>query len=289
MSRLYRPMSWLAVAIRLLLAFVFVLSALGKLLDQSAAAVGMNKLMGLPYSTARLAVIALSVAELLIALALFSKRFLRLLIAVPVLFLIIVLYTNAAGIDCGCFGALPVLSQFSFSGHLLLLAGMFVGIGYLILISRHDSTDNEPPIVAPESHRRLTAIGIGSLALLLMAFLTLPLAPDQHQTESAPDFPTVDRLAVEANISSRAATLIDARSQFEYEIDHIEGAISIPFDQTGLDSLVNRLELRSKAIIVYCSGVDCPAAETLAGRLREYGCNGVSIYPGGWEEWIEFY
>lgn len=290
MNSMNRSLRWLAIAVRLMLILVFVLSALGKLLDQSAAAVGLNRLLGLSYGTARVAVIALALAELLVALALLSKRFLRMLIILPVLFLIVVLYTNAAGVDCGCFGALPVLSQFSLAGHLLLLAGMALGIAFLIMYESWRARESGEALKSGlPSPRRLTVAGTASLVLILIAILTLPFARDHRPVEIPADFPTVDRLAVEANISSQQAILVDARSEFEYEIDHIEGAINIPFDFDKLDSLVNRFELRGNAIIVYCSGVDCPAAETLAGRLREHGCSKVSIYPGGWEDWVEYY
>jgi 3-mercaptopyruvate sulfurtransferase SseA len=53
-----------------------------------------------------------------------------------------------------------------------------------------------------------------------------------------------------------------------------------------LVELVNAHSLKNQAIIVYCSSAHCNVAEVLAEKLRELGCKKMSVYPGGWEEWV---
>ncbi|MGH7457132.1 MAG: rhodanese-like domain-containing protein, partial [bacterium] len=96
---------------------------------------------------------------------------------------------------------------------------------------------------------------------------------------------TVDRASVETAISTIKAVLIDARPEFQYQFGHIPTAINIPYDSENLVELVDKHFLKKQPIIVYCSSAHCNAAELLAQKLSILGCNKVSIYPGGWEDW----
>jgi rhodanese-related sulfurtransferase len=78
---------------------------------------------------------------------------------------------------------------------------------------------------------------------------------------------------------------IDARDYVEYEIGHINNAISLPyldFDEykTILDTIP-----KSKPIVAYCDGEDCDLSILLGDKLFESGYKEVYIFFGGWLDW----
>ena len=122
--------------------------------------------------------------------------------------------------------------------------------------------------------------------MILFSFATIPFSQSDVNAEASSGFPIVSRDEVKKNIETRESILIDARTEFEYEIDHIESAISIPYDAGNLPELIDKYDLRNNSIIVYCTSIDCNAAEVLATKLRALDCKNLSIYSGGWEDWI---
>ncbi len=121
--------------------------------------------------------------------------------------------------------------------------------------------------------------------MMLSAFLTLPFtSSDGRASNDSPD-DTVDWAYVEATIANHNAVLIDARSDFQYELGHLPGAINIPYDSDNLVEFVNTHSLKNQALIVYCSNAHCNAAALFAKKLRALGCKKVGLYLGGWEEW----
>lgn len=78
---------------------------------------------------------------------------------------------------------------------------------------------------------------------------------------------------------------IDARDYVEYEIGHINNAVSLPyldFDEykTILDTIP-----KSKPIVAYCDGKDCDLSILLGDKLFESGYKEVYIFFGGWIDW----
>ena len=78
---------------------------------------------------------------------------------------------------------------------------------------------------------------------------------------------------------------IDARDYVEYEIGHINNAISLPyldFDKykTILDTIPT-----STPIVAYCDGEDCDLSILLGDKLFESGYKEVYIFFGGWVDW----
>jgi 3-mercaptopyruvate sulfurtransferase SseA len=67
---------------------------------------------------------------------------------------------------------------------------------------------------------------------------------------------------------------------------HIPKSLNIPYNTANLDSLIQRLSLNKKFLILYCSNSHCNAAEILARKLTELGCQKIRIYQGGWEDWM---
>jgi len=78
---------------------------------------------------------------------------------------------------------------------------------------------------------------------------------------------------------------IDARDYVEYEIGHIQGAISLPYSE--FDEYKSVLQSFSKNIplVAYCDGRDCDLSIMLGDKLFEMGYKQVYIFFGGWIDW----
>ncbi|MDQ7053067.1 MAG: rhodanese-like domain-containing protein [candidate division KSB1 bacterium] len=258
------------------LAAIFLLSAIGKGLHPTDTAMDLAGLFLLPAGLARAAVYALILFELTVAILILVRRYLGLILWIPVFFFAVFLYSLWQNQSCSCFGELPLLRALPATGHGLLLAGMFLG---LYCLQRDASVTNR------RSDRPRPAILAGfALILLAAALLTIPLAGSNPEVRpSSLDTVTLDD--VWQAIDTGSAVLIDARSPFQYDIGHIPGAINIPVDAENLPALYENHDLRDRELIIYCAGPHCDAAERLAARLRELGHRRVRVFSGGWEAW----
>jgi rhodanese-related sulfurtransferase len=84
------------------------------------------------------------------------------------------------------------------------------------------------------------------------------------------------------------AVFLDARDKYAYESAHLPGAIHVPPEVVN----VNIHELRdlardSKVLIAYCESRGCGKAVELAASLQAYGIRGVSVFPDGWQGWVD--
>ena len=81
------------------------------------------------------------------------------------------------------------------------------------------------------------------------------------------------------------AFFIDARDYVEYEIGHIRGAITLPYQE--FDKYKSVLESISKdtPLVTYCDGRDCDLSILLGDKLFEMGYKKVYIFFGGWIDW----
>ncbi len=81
---------------------------------------------------------------------------------------------------------------------------------------------------------------------------------------------------------------IDARLARDFKIGHLEGAISVPIDANDLEyqSVTSKIT-NDACIIVYCQSARCKFAERVAVKLVSDGFSDISIFKGGWAEWID--
>ena len=257
--------------LRLLISFVFILSALAKLFDLSATVQMFATLFALsPGFVASLFTWGVILFELVIA-CLIWWRVPWPLVLVPLVFIAIVVYADSQGLACGCFGSLSFL-QLSLPAHVALNVGLFLG-----LLALHQS----------KSDRRAAAQPV---ALLAVVVIVTPLVFSSFSHLLSPssglDIPRLEYADVQAAIESNTDLLIDARADFQYAFGHIPGALNIPFDTENLSEQISQHSLQDRPLIVYCSSADCPAAEQLAARLVAAGCRFVRLYPGGWDDWL---
>lgn len=88
---------------------------------------------------------------------------------------------------------------------------------------------------------------------------------------------------------SGSVLIYDARPDVLYREGHIAGAISMPKASCNEVIRARESELKAakasgKTIVVYCSGIFCADARTVARHLASAGYSS-STYAGGWDEW----
>ena len=85
--------------------------------------------------------------------------------------------------------------------------------------------------------------------------------------------------------------VIDSRPAYYYQLGHIPGALNLPKDSGPEDLAALRGPIRQalaegKTVAVYCSGILCADARTVARRIATLG-HPVSTFSGGWDAWQE--
>ncbi len=73
----------------------------------------------------------------------------------------------------------------------------------------------------------------------------------------------------------------------DYETGHLEGALSIPVDSNDVyrHKVTNNIA-KDTRIVLYCQSSGCQYAEKVAVRLIADGFTNISIYKGGWMDWM---
>lgn len=80
---------------------------------------------------------------------------------------------------------------------------------------------------------------------------------------------------------------IDARIARDYEAGHLEGSISVPVDANDVERRKATDHISKDArIVLYCQSAKCKFAETVAVKLMDDGFSNISIFRGGWAEWV---
>lgn len=75
--------------------------------------------------------------------------------------------------------------------------------------------------------------------------------------------------------------LVDVRSQADYELSHIAGAVSVPFNKLPAAAKWPKKTL----LVLYCSGKGCPLSDSSALALIKEGYKDVKVLQGGMAEW----
>ncbi len=85
---------------------------------------------------------------------------------------------------------------------------------------------------------------------------------------------------------SGRAVFLDARSQYEFEQGHIQGALSLPPRDFAARFPGLKPRLTGKeAVIAYCDGELCQLSIALAEQLRAAGITNVFVLKNGWTLW----
>jgi rhodanese-related sulfurtransferase len=78
---------------------------------------------------------------------------------------------------------------------------------------------------------------------------------------------------------------VDARSPEEFAINHIKGAINIPFyGSENYTNTINQLD-KNDFLITYCSSAECDISSLSGDELFKMGFKKVYVFIGGFDEW----
>ncbi len=78
--------------------------------------------------------------------------------------------------------------------------------------------------------------------------------------------------------------IVDTRNKASYDLGHIKGAISLPFEEIS----IRYKELpENKEIVVYCWTQECMLGPVSAALLTKLGVENVKEFRIGWCEWAE--
>lgn len=96
----------------------------------------------------------------------------------------------------------------------------------------------------------------------------------QQFFEQKDGFEAINHSELVHRILDGSVLLIDVRPHEEYQISHIEGAISIPLVE--LENHISKLE-KNKDIVAYCRGKYCVASIQAVEKLKENGFNAMRL------------
>jgi rhodanese-related sulfurtransferase len=141
------------------------------------------------------------------------------------------------------------------------------------------------------------ALGLVALSAVL-AFAVNAARPDglplaQAAAKPAPSAVQLSQASGEIALKDAAllflsgrAVFLDARSQFEFQLGHIQGALSLPPRNFAADFQdIKPLLAGKEAVIAYCDGPDCPLSHSLAKHLIDAGVKNVYVLVNGWSLW----
>lgn len=80
---------------------------------------------------------------------------------------------------------------------------------------------------------------------------------------------------------------IDARFARDYKAGHLDGAISVSVDANDVELQKATAKIsKDSRIVIYCQSAGCKFAEKVAIKLQNDGYSNISIYKGGWADWV---
>jgi rhodanese-related sulfurtransferase len=87
---------------------------------------------------------------------------------------------------------------------------------------------------------------------------------------------------------SRKTIFLDARYLEDFKAGHIKGAINLPYEEfeEHAPGILPMLP-KDEEIIAYCDGTECETSLLLARELREMGYENLTVFFGGWQEWLK--
>lgn len=269
-----------------LISTTFILSALGKFFDPNITALNLVLLIPLSAEIAKILVYILSLFELTLAIMIWW-RMLTIYLLIPVIFWGFWLISYLKGMNCGCFGSLPILNHISPLGHFLLILGVFLGFYFLAAVNEKFLKEVNRIATDSTHSRSLKWVGYFTIAIMLIAFIPFPSSfwLFKNNPTDNNSINVVGRAYVQAAITYGSSVIVDARPAYQYNLGHLPEAINIPYYVTNLETIISQYSLSNKEVIVYCSSVRCNVAEILVNRLLKLGLKNVRLYAGGWEDW----
>lgn len=135
---------------------------------------------------------------------------------------------------------------------------------------------------------------LGSAANLLRPASTrLPWIGDwQHHVENLAfkaGIPVTFLAGARERVGDPSTVVFDARISEHYAAGHLPRALSLPVAEaeTRIGAYAERLTPQTP-ILTYCDVADCTDGLDLAAKLRQMGFENLTLYPGGYAEWVQY-
>ena len=114
-------------------------------------------------------------------------------------------------------------------------------------------------------------------------------SPEQrikHALEQT-DIDSISLVEAKRVFDENSAVFIDSRSEDEFALGHIPGAVNIPWDEyeTGHSDLLDRVP-DAMPVITYCGG-GCESSIELAEALLHMEYKEVKVFLNGWPSWVK--
>ena len=144
------------------------------------------------------------------------------------------------------------------------------------------------------SIRQLSVIVLSALAVALISnhFRSAPLPLVENWSQDARlTSPSGRQMAISLDEAkklhqSKSAVFMDARPLEEFTKGHIQGAISLPWQEAEQRVMDVTADLSNDAVIItYCDGETCDLSRELALFLDNLGFSKVRILVNGWTVW----
>ena len=125
---------------------------------------------------------------------------------------------------------------------------------------------------------------------LAVAFNTARPKPYSFAELNNPQPPEIGEISTADLLQSLAEGkyfFVDARSDMDFAMGHIPGAVNIPSFLEG-DEFVAKATLidRNMPVVIYCDGLSCGKSLIVAKKLVEQGFRDVTVYTEGIDGWI---
>ncbi|GAB3284867.1 hypothetical protein GCM10027347_61920 [Larkinella harenae] len=120
--------------------------------------------------------------------------------------------------------------------------------------------------------------------LLFLSLILLTSVSLHAQTGEPRSLPTFDAFEAKLAQAGSRAQILDARSEEEYEQNHLKGAVSFNVANDG--DFLKKTQKLNKENPVFIYSIGNGRSGQLAKRLREAGFVDVTELPGGLSKWI---
>ena len=131
-------------------------------------------------------------------------------------------------------------------------------------------------------------LGLAFHVPVIRQFLAEEFARGFISGKTSPGIILITLAEAEGLFAGGQGVFIDARSRKDFSTGHIPAAKNFPFEKAKGKAIgeVAAGIPSGKAVVIYCSGKDCPTGFALAVLLRDQGLEEVRVFTGGWDEWI---
>ncbi|TIH11482.1 rhodanese-like domain-containing protein [Marinifilum sp. JC120] len=125
------------------------------------------------------------------------------------------------------------------------------------------------------------------LAVAFNTARTKPYTITELNNPQPPEIGEINTVDLVQDFAPGKFFFVDARSDMEFSMGHIPGALSIP---SGLEDEAFAAKLvlidQNLPVIIYCDGLECGKSLIVAKKLIKNGFRSVSVYTEGIDGWL---